>query len=113
MSGSNPDYVLANACNRHVKLSLADHDELLYSDFIVKFKHDPTVKDDLRDHIRSSLLSNSKILVAGNPAALAQVFTCYRDLENIDEEPNITQKRYQGIYTVKASLLLIRKPTSR
>ena len=87
---------MGNACNSRVKVSLADHDELLFCDFIVKFKHDPDVKDDLRDHIRFSLSTNSKILVAGNPAALAQVFTCYRDLENIDEEPNITQKTVPG-----------------
>jgi hypothetical protein len=74
MAGVNPEYVIGNACNSRVQLSLADHDELLYSDYIVKFKHDFTGKDDLRNHIRSSLQSNSRFLVAGNPAALAQVF---------------------------------------
>ena len=96
MTEPKSSYVLGKACNSHVKVSLAGHDELLFSDFIVKFKHDPNVKDDLRDHIRCSLRSNSKILVAGNPAALAQVFACYRDLENIDEQPNSTQKTVPG-----------------
>ena len=96
MTEPKSNYVIGNACDSHVKVSLADHDELLYSDFIVKFKHDPTMKDDLRNHIRSSLLANSRILVAGNPAALAQVFSCYHDLENIDEQPNSTQKTVPG-----------------
>jgi hypothetical protein len=66
MTDPKSSYVFGNARNSHVKVSLADHDELLYSDFIVKFKHDPTGKDDLRDHIQSAILVSSRILVAGN-----------------------------------------------
>ena len=83
MTGTELECTMGNSINDRVKISLADHDDLLYGHHIVKFRHNPMGHDDLRNHIyRHHQIDSYSTMVAGTPTALAQVFKILQELES-------------------------------